>query len=59
MTELLEAHLQGRLEPGRRPTTILFLPQIPQDSSGKTRVIELKRLAERARKGAATDDEEE
>ncbi|MCC6464657.1 MAG: acyl--CoA ligase, partial [Planctomycetes bacterium] len=36
MTELLEAHLQGRLEPGRRPTTILFLPQIPQDSSGKT-----------------------
>ncbi|MCA8934571.1 MAG: acyl--CoA ligase [Planctomycetes bacterium] len=41
----LRSFLEKRLTESKRPTTIMFAPGLPSDTTGKTRVIELKRLA--------------
>jgi long-chain acyl-CoA synthetase len=41
----LGSFLEERLTESKRPSTILFAPNLPTDTTGKTRIIELKRLA--------------
>ncbi|MCA8912820.1 MAG: acyl--CoA ligase, partial [Planctomycetes bacterium] len=52
----LRIFLEKRLTEKKRPTTIMFAPNLPSDTTGKTRVIELKRLA--SQKPAIATEEE-
>ncbi len=43
MQEEIREYLSRRLERNKRPSTILFARKLPQDTTGKTRVLELRR----------------
>ncbi|MCL4730822.1 MAG: acyl--CoA ligase [Planctomycetes bacterium] len=45
MRESLKRWMKHELGEKRQPTTIHFAPRIPQDASGKTRMIDLARMA--------------
>jgi acyl-CoA synthetase (AMP-forming)/AMP-acid ligase II len=45
--EELAEFLAKRLERKKRPTSIMFARQLPADTTGKTRIIELKQLTNR------------
>lgn len=43
MQDEIREYLSRRLEKNKRPSTILFARKLPQDTTGKTRVLELRR----------------
>jgi long-chain acyl-CoA synthetase len=48
----LESWVAGKLPEGRRPTDFKFVSRLPKDCTGKTRVLELRRMA-----GTTPDDD--
>ena len=45
MSAEIQQYLAQRLTDKKHPTTIMFAREIPSDATGKTRILELKRLA--------------
>jgi len=61
MSQQLKKWMSHQLGEKRQPTTVIFAHRIPQDASGKTRALELKRMATKFVPGVAfrNDDSEE
>lgn len=53
----IRKYLEAKLPAKKRPTSIIFARKLPQDVSGKTRVIELRKLVQGTPRKMQTDEE--
>lgn len=59
MSATLKRWMSHQLGDRRQPSRLIFAHRIPQDASGKTRVLDLKRMSRAGAAGPSTDDSEE